>query len=209
MPIVIKLDGIEALTQRLHHLTDDLATEVDAEIGFAVDKLIDLAIQDAPADEGRLRQSINKNKLSQMNYEVVVQTEYAAFVEFGTRGKVQVEPGFEDYARQFQGQTSNGATFKDFVIAIAGWIHRKGIAGVYSTGVKRQKGGGFVTGGKAGRRRGARVNQIAEDYQLAYAIALSIWRNGIDPHPFLFHNFATVGEELVQNVKNILFSITT
>ncbi len=205
----LKLNGIEALTQRLTVLTTDLKGEVKAEIGFAAEDLAARAKVDAPADQGFLRNSIStfgSEANEVISYDIVVQNEIAAFQEFGTGAKFMAEPGFETYAAQFQGQ-KGGGTFKDMIAAIVAWIGRKGIAGTYSTGVKKVKAG-YALGGDVGKRRGSKINQLAENYSIAYAIAISILRRGVTPHPFLFHNFAEVEKNLIKNVKNILFTIT-
>lgn len=204
-----KVDGVAALTQRMQLLTADLRSEVKAEIGFAADDLAARAKADAPADQGFLRNAVSTFSVDtedSVSSEVVVQNEYAAFVEFGTGAKFQAEPEFEAYASQFRNQSGSG-TFSDMVSAIAAWIGRKGIAGTYSSGVKKVKGGGFALGGATGKRRGSRINQIAENYSIAYAIAVSILRDGLTPHPFLFKNFDVVQKNLIQNVKNVLFKI--
>lgn len=206
---VFDIKGIPELTQRMELLTSDLKKEVRAEIGFSMDELVGLAQTDAPADEGNIRKSISSFESTQsdlISFDVVVQNEYAAFLEFGTRSKFYAEPGFEEYAAQFRGQ--GGGSFKDFLAAIVRWIHRKGITGTFSTGIKKVKGGGFTTGGAVGKRRGTKINQFAEDYAIAYAIAISIYRKGINPHPFLLHNFKKVEGKLIRNLKNVLFSIT-
>ncbi len=47
-----------------------------------------------------------------MNHEVVAQSGYAAFREFGTGTKVSIPSGLEDYAKQFDDQ--KGGTWKEF-----------------------------------------------------------------------------------------------
>lgn len=205
-----QLSGVAELQQRLTLLTDDLKSEVKAEIGFAAEELAGLAKTDAPADQGFLRNAISTfgSETSQgVQYDVVVQNEIAAFQEFGTGAKFHAEPGFEAYAAQFKGQ-KGGGTFKDMIAAIVAWVRRKGIAGTYSSGVKKAKGGGFAIAGTSGKRRGNKINQLAEDYAVAYAIAVSILHNGLTPHPYLFHNFMIVEKKLIQRVKTILFEIT-
>lgn len=201
-----KLEGVEALTQRLTMMPALIEEEVDAEIGFSCDNIVNRAIVDAPADVGRIRQAITKIKQGAMLYEVVAQTEYAAFIEFGTGLKVQIEPGFEALAASFRNQVGSGS-FKEFVAAIAAWVGRKGIAGVYSTGVRKNKDGGLSVGGAVGKRRGSAVRQQVENESIAYAIAVSIYTKGLTPHPFLLHNFAIEEPILIDNIKKVLSSI--
>jgi phage gpG-like protein len=55
-------------------------------------------------DTGRLKNAITQKKISKLNYEIVAQTNYAAYVEFGTGGLVDIPQGLEAYAAQFKGK---------------------------------------------------------------------------------------------------------
>lgn len=120
-----------------------------------------------PVDEGVLRNSINYSL--QTGKSVVVQinvnANYAAYLEFGTRRFAaqyvsSLPADWQTFAAQFKGK--GGGSFEELVMRITEWVMRKGIS-------KRV--------GKQSAATTARAD--------AYAIALSIVRNGIRPHPFL------------------------
>ena len=77
-------------------------------------------------DRGGLQKSIGHRRLNAFSYEVFAGIFYAPFIEFGTKKKVRVEPGFEDVAAQFKGIKGSGAL--TLIEAIKGWVKRKGIA---------------------------------------------------------------------------------
>lgn len=69
---------------RLKALENDIAKEVDMELASSVEKMATLAKQKAPAKTGRLRASISADKMSLLRYRLIANTNYAAYVEFGT-----------------------------------------------------------------------------------------------------------------------------
>lgn len=62
----------------------------------------------APHDLGALRASINADKIDNGHYEVRASVEYAAYVEFGTRSRVDVPPDLTEYALQFKRSDGTG-----------------------------------------------------------------------------------------------------
>lgn len=74
-------------------------------------------------DRGGLQKSIGHRQLGPFTFEVFAGIFYAPFIEFGTKKKVRVEPGFEDVAAQFKGQKGSGAL--TLIEAIKGWLQRK------------------------------------------------------------------------------------
>lgn len=90
----------------------------------AADEMVDLSVNDAPVDEGLLRGGISKQSLGVMDYKVVSPEEYAAFIEFGTRARVQIPAGLEEIAAQFKSIGGSGEAAKQ---AIYDWCKRKGI----------------------------------------------------------------------------------
>ena len=80
---------------------------------------------DAPADQGFLRQRISKDHVGAMNYNIISQSDYSAFVEFGTKSKVVIPAGLEDVAAQAKASTGfDPLTAKE---AIFNWCQRQGI----------------------------------------------------------------------------------
>ena len=70
------------------------------------DQIVADAKQKAPVDLGQLRQSIGKTT-ARIGYNrsfIFANAPYAAFVEFGTGGKVSIPKGFEQIAIKFKGK---------------------------------------------------------------------------------------------------------
>lgn len=158
MPDVLEfsIDGMGDLRNRLNDLPARIFQEVDAELLDGVNAIAAEARQRAPADDGILRNQIVVQNNGNMNYSVAALPLYAPYVEFGTREKVDIPPGLEEYAAQFKGDFASGTyseggsalTAKE---AIFEWCKHKGI-----------------------------------DQNLWYPIYASIMIHGINPHPFFF-----------------------
>jgi len=199
--INVKLSGFDQLKQRLNKGIQNFPKEIDAEIQVSAQNMRTGALRDAPGDTGRLRGTIQVAKQSELNHGVFAQSAYAAFIEFGTKGRYQPIPGYEDVAAEAKG--IKGGTWKEFLRNITAWVKRKGLAGTYSTGIRKKKGGGFEQGGSKGKRRRNAMNAL-EDIEVAYVIARSIWRKGIKPQPFFFKQLEAERPNLLRNIENVL-----
>ena len=141
-----------------------------------------------PVDEGYLRQSISSTYYD-LNVIIVASANYAAYIEFGTRGFAEQYIGslpsnWQDFAAQFKGN-SGGGSFDDFVLIIKEWIQRKG----FSVGQQNQEydeESGNTIYHKPKRGKAARSDYEKELDQAAYLIARKIIINGIPAQPFLF-----------------------
>lgn len=182
----LNIAGLASLERNVRAFPDSLKQEIDREIQASAETVVRNAIRDAPVDEGELRRSITFDRIGDA-FEIVAQTEYAAFVEFGTKSKYRAISGYNEIAATFR---QKGGSFKDLFRAILNWVHRKGITGTYSVKTKR--------------RTGSKVNQFAQDYSVAWAIAISIARKGINPHPFFFHNFENEKIKLIDRIEKVL-----
>jgi HK97 gp10 family phage protein len=140
-------------------------------------------------------QTISSKKAGRLQYEVVAPTRYAAYVEFGTKKKTNVPPGFEQYARQFQGKATGD--FNDLLLAIAKWVKVKGIAGVAVKRFKSGKRKGLT--GFAGRKAQERL-----DLDLAWTIAYSIAKNGINPQPFMYPALQKNRGKIIQELTRVV-----
>ena len=67
--------------------------EVEDEISDTADVIVKVMKNTAPVNEGALRREISKEQVSPLTYQVVADTKYAAFLEFGTRTLVSIPPG--------------------------------------------------------------------------------------------------------------------
>lgn len=143
----------------------------------------------APADEGHLRNSISNDRKG-LTVKVVVAANYAAYLEFGTKGYASryvtsLPKEWQTFAAQYKG--GGGGNLDDFLLSIIDWVKRKRISGTYSVKTKNR------TGAKGGRD--------FEDAEVAYAIALAILRKGIKPHPYLYPAYEKGRVELVKNLS--------
>jgi HK97 gp10 family phage protein len=120
--IFVSFDGLKELKEKFKNLQTDAAKDVDAVLSVSAENIATKAKQNLSGvtynakdykkpleklyavtdDINSLKQSIGVNRNSLMNYEVVATMPYAAYVEFGTGGAVNIPAGVEDYAIQFK-----------------------------------------------------------------------------------------------------------
>lgn len=186
--------GMDQLIVNLKRLPDHLEQEAKELVQDTAQGTVRDAVNNLRAngtgDTGGLMQSIEILPTKRgLGAEMFVNKDYAPSVEFGTRGKVQVPPGLEEYASQFKG-TPTG-TWDEFLDSILSWVKRKGITGVYS--VKTRK-----------RLTGKKYNNEAEDLQAAFLIARSIYLNGIPARPFFFPAWFKNTKDFNKNLNKIL-----
>ena len=67
-------------------------------------KLAEVAKIKAPVDFGTLQNSINWQKVNDLDYNVGTKIPYAPFMEFGTGGLVDIPSGWEGMAEPFKGK---------------------------------------------------------------------------------------------------------
>ncbi len=122
----VKLEGFDEVIAKLDvkNLEQDITDELTA-FGYDVERD---AKQFAPVDEGFLRNSIAAVP-GKLKVEVVVNCDYAAYVEFGTRkfaaAYVAVLPAdWKAFAATFKGP--DGGTFMELVLRIKQWAERTG-----------------------------------------------------------------------------------
>lgn len=188
MAFALKLNNLDKLSKRLTEIEGNLIKEVGAELSAATMNIEKGAKRLAPVNMGGLRNSINAISYGKLTHAVVVNVTYGAYIEFGTGGKVSIPAGYESYAAEFKG--GKNGSFKDMVLALAEWVKKKGLTGTYS--VKTQ------------RRTGSKSVKNSEDMKLAYAIAISILRNGIRPQPFLIPAYEMEKPKLFNRLKKLL-----
>jgi hypothetical protein len=121
--------GLDAYRKAIETAKKDVQAQVANEIRASAMEFEQLAKRNAAnngGDQGGLQKSIGHRQIDAFNYEVFAGISYAPFIEFGTKKKVRVEPGFEDVAAQFRGQKGTGTL--TLLEAIKAWVKRKGIA---------------------------------------------------------------------------------
>lgn len=82
--ITIKLEGLDKVLKNLKEEGDDIKKMIDFAMAANTEAMASEAKNRAPVDTGRLRASITSNKIKNYSYELVAQTNYAAYLEFGT-----------------------------------------------------------------------------------------------------------------------------
>ena len=96
--------GLERVLKKLNDLEKDLDKYVEAEVAAAARYTAGVAKGFAPVDTGKLQQSISYAKEGPLTYKVYASVPYAAYVEFGTGGLVQVPPELQEIAIKFKGR---------------------------------------------------------------------------------------------------------
>lgn len=94
-PLSVKVNDtyFNKALNKLKALEDGFSIDVDDEMAAAALDIVTLAKKNAPVDTGRMRAAISSNKLSLLRQQIRVDTNYAAFVEFGTGGKYKAYEG--------------------------------------------------------------------------------------------------------------------
>ena len=169
--------GVES-EKRVHEIAGDNATKIAVE-----------AQMNAPSNIGKLRQSIRTQEEKRADFKIIVGSPYGAFLEFGTGKKVSVPAEMKAIAIQFKGKKTG--TFDEFIRSLLDWIKQKGITGSYSVKTKRRS--------KAKNSFGE--SNSGEDERIAFAIAMSILRNGIKPQPYLYPAFVKGREKYFKDLK--------
>lgn len=123
--ISIQVQGLDKLVKKLGAIPDAVSQEIDAEMAAVMNEFINRAVQDAPVDQGVLKNEITMSRNGLMDYTGVSSANWSAFVEFGTRNRVQVPGEYSDYAAQFKGSSTGSS--KSFFDSIKDWVKRKGI----------------------------------------------------------------------------------
>jgi hypothetical protein len=145
----------------------------------------------APANFGKLRQSIKHNIGEPLMKSVYSDIGYAAYVEFGTKKKAMTHPihnGFAAYAAQFRGKGKGD--YGDLILALIFYVKRNKLAGTYKV--------------KSKRRIGNRDQRLSEDLRVAERMAYFILKNGIKPQPFLIPAYLDERPKLIKRIQNLL-----
>jgi len=165
----MKVGGLKEVIAQVKAVRTNLEKKADAVVMKNVQEMTRNAKKDAPKDMGRLAGDITNKKVDSMVWTMIAQSEYAPYLEFGTKRRFKPIPGID--ASEFKG-TGGKAGGKGFYDNILKWVKRKGISGVYSV--------------KTRKRVGSKLDKQLQDEQAAFAIYLSIMRNGIKPQPYFF-----------------------
>jgi HK97 gp10 family phage protein len=190
--INIKLTGFDKAEKNIEKISKDASVKAkNALVDFGT-KVETEAKRNAPADEGKLKSSIN-SKFDQRKFTVsiTVASDYAAYQEFGTRKFAAAYVGtlpqeWKAYAATFKGKT--GGNMNDFIQAIMAWVDRKGI------GADTTKSGNISRS----------ASSLEKQQQAAYWIAINILQNGIKPKKFLYEAVKNNLPKLQTDFNNII-----
>jgi HK97 gp10 family phage protein len=182
-----QVQGLDRLLKVFDQLPKTVQKELNSELGFTAKEIRDGAKRDAPTDEARLKGSITVTEPKSLTFEVVAQTSYAGYLEFGTKTKTVIPPGLESIASQLKGPSGGQGNPID---ALQQWVKRKGIAGTFSV--------------KSRRRLGNKATKEQQDRQAALIIWQKIKKYGIKPHPFFFKQMEPAAGRLKQRLATII-----
>jgi HK97 gp10 family phage protein len=188
--LVFSVAGIKGIEKAIENIESKLRTDVSLELAASAAKIAKDAKRNAPKNLGTLAQSITFAGMVNSQgaaWEVFSTANYAPYVEFGTGGKVSIPAGFETFAAQYKGRKEG--TMKEFIKALTLWVQRKGIVGTYSVKTRKR------TGNKATRK--------SQDQSAAWAIAISILRNGTRPQPFMIPAYEQEKVQLAKRLVNL------
>jgi HK97 gp10 family phage protein len=119
-----KVKGLERVIRSFEKDGKEIRSKVEYIVSANALEGRNNAVRKAPKAFGKLAQSIGIEKLSSLEQSVVVNVDYAPFVEFGTGGKVSVPAEWQAMASEFKGQRFN---FADQLERIKSWCRLKGI----------------------------------------------------------------------------------
>lgn len=100
-----------------------IKSEISEEMEVKSQEVRTKAVQKAPVDTGLVRAGIDVEG-KDLRWVIYTVAEYAGYVEFGTKTKVDVPPEMQEEADKFRG---GKGSYGDFKKAIAEWMRRKGI----------------------------------------------------------------------------------
>lgn len=125
----IEVKGLDATLKKFERLATQSKGDIQAALNDFADRTASDAKRLAPADEGKLRQSISP-VYGDLQGGVVANINNAAYLEFGTRKfaaqYVSTLPNdWQQVAERYKG--GSGGTFVEMLKAIKDWCKRKGI----------------------------------------------------------------------------------
>jgi hypothetical protein len=105
MSFGVNLSGIKEIQVALNKIDKQLTQDLSDEMNSSALTIASSAKRLAPIDMGFLRGSIGIDPSANgLTYYVEAKAKYAAYIEFGTGGLVDVPAGYEDLAILFKGK---------------------------------------------------------------------------------------------------------
>lgn len=181
MSFSIEIKGIEDVIKSFGDTEKKAIVEIDKIIGAEVENMAKVSKQLAPVYLGELKNKISAKKIENLRWSFISAAPYSAYVEFGTKKKVEIPKGYEELASQSRGGSSG--RFIDLYHAILDWVRKKKIV--------------------TGRQRGS--TKAEREEVAAWNIAMKIAKNGIDATHFytraIDSRLPTLYRELKKAVK--------
>src|SRR5690606_23160663 len=120
----VKIKGLKEVEKLLGKQGQQrLLREISEEMEVKAQEVRTKAVQKAPVDTGLVRAGIDVEG-KDLRWVIYTVAEYAGYVEFGTKTKVDVPPEMKEEADKFRGGKGSYGEFRQ---AIAEWMRRKGI----------------------------------------------------------------------------------
>lgn len=182
----IKIEGLAQIKAKFGKIPGNVKREADGMLAVVANDFVNRAQADAPQDERMMANQITSKKVSEMNHEAVSPAPYSAYMEFGTKSRFQPIAGID--ASKYKGK--GRGDYYDFLNNILDWVKRKGIASRFSVKTRKDL-----------------KHTKADDERLietAQAIANSIIRHGVHPHPFFFKQIPIAQSQLNQLMKEVI-----
>jgi len=186
MSYKVQIKGLGRMMSRIAQIDSKGLEIVDDEMSVGAVNMARTAKRLAPVDEGFLRSHIGADISRKYEKEFFASAFYAAYMEFGTRSKVKIPAGYEEFAAKYKGKANRGNIMQFFYRLVA-WVRRKGISGTYSV--------------KTRRRTGSMAKQANQDYQTAYQIMQYILKYGVNPQPFFIPAFQQEAPKVIDRIR--------
>jgi hypothetical protein len=187
----LEIIGGKAVRRMFDIAAQKIGPQLNKEMNASALTIEKTAKELAPANFGKLRQSIKHNIGEPLMKTVYSELRYAPYVEFGTGRKVfqikgggQVNPKYHKFAAQFKGKGKGD--YYDFLMAILQWVERKKLA--------------QITNSYTGRKSTKKEDVI----WLAEQIAFRILKNGVQAQPFLIPAYEMEKPKLIKRIQNLL-----
>jgi len=119
------VNGVAETIRKIKSYGEEAKNQIENETKAIAFQIEGDAKRMAPANFGKLRQSISHLKVSDGKYKITVNEYYGAYMEFGTGTKVSVPNEFKNMANSFRGQRQG--TYAQGLDSIKVWCRSKGI----------------------------------------------------------------------------------
>lgn len=121
--ITIETKGFKTVENYFKSLNKNSQAAMNIEVVDFANKVTAEMKRDVPINYSRL-EGATDNVVKGLRVEFFSKTDYAAYMEFGTKKKVNVPSWVGSYASQFRGRASGGVDSKK---AIEEWAKKKGV----------------------------------------------------------------------------------